>query len=396
MILTDEFSRQASMEQDLGIPTALYAAPVREIVELGKSQIGFMNMFAIPLFQGVTDVMPDMEFAVNELHLNKSTWEGKIQEEQAKARQDSDDSALMDGVFSPRTMSLATSSTASHHKSNTTPSTARSSNDSEIRIKALLNKSPFSPPNGALQESTEPVHYTSVPAFSTTSPTDSNPSPSDVAPDASRRSSKPSQLQFDSQDASPLSRELKDVYTRGDEEYLSSFVKAESTTTSDPVLSAHLDQNANGIAQDHQRTSDTTDDSISAETESASQATSATTNRMPLSPTSRGTSVRSDASLEKSHTPTAAVPGRATPPTGSSTSTPVNGSPDEHSARSESNEGRSALMGTVRNLKKKPSRFRVNSLNFWRKNKSDSPPVPAEVRGDKLTPGSEDEGNHWS
>ena len=197
------------MEQDLGIPTALYAAPVREIVELGKSQIGFMNMFAIPLFQGVTDVMPDMEFAVNELHLNKSTWEGKIQEEQAKARQDSDDSALMDGVFSPRTMSLATSSTASHHKSNTTPSTARSSNDSEIRIKALLNKSPFSPPNGALQESMEPVHYTSVPAFSTTSPTDSNPSPSDVAPDASRRSSKPSQLQFDSQDASPCPASLK-------------------------------------------------------------------------------------------------------------------------------------------------------------------------------------------
>lgn len=383
------------MEQDLGIPSALYAAPVREIVELGKSQIGFMNMFAIPLFQGVTDVMPDMEFTVNELHLNKSTWEGKIQEEQAKARQDSDDSGLMDGVFSPRTMSLATSSTASHHKTNTTPSTARSSNDSEVRIKALLNKSPFSPPNGALEESTEPVHFTSVPGFSTTSPTDSNPSPSDVTPDASRRSPKPSQLQLDNQNASPLAREIKNAYVHGDKDYLSGFVRAESGTTTDPLLSAHLDENANGIAQDNQRSSDITEGSISAETESASQTTSATTNRLPLSPTSRGTSVRSDASFEKSHTPTAAIPGRATPPTGSYTSTPVNYSPDEHSARSETNEGRSALMGTVRNLRKKPSRFRVNSLNFWRKNKSDNPPVPTEVRGDKLTPGSEDEGNQW-
>jgi 3',5'-cyclic-nucleotide phosphodiesterase len=392
MILTDEFSRQASMEQDLGIPSALYAAPVREIVELGKSQIGFMNMFAIPLFQGVTDVMPAMEFTVNELHLNKSTWEGKIQEEQAKARQDSDDSGPMDGVFSPRTMSLATSSAASHHKSNTTPSTARSSNDSEIRIKALLNKSPFSPPNGSLEESAELMHQPSVPGFSTTSPTDSNPSPSDPTSDTSLRSSKPSQGQLNHQYTSSPSNEIKGGYANESSEYLSGFVKAESATTSDPLLNAHVTET---VHPDIQRGSDTTDGSNSAETESASRATSTTTNHMPLSPASRGTSIRSDMSLEKSHTPTPGVHRRATPPNGSSTSTPVNGSPDDISSRSESNERGGAFMGTVRNLRKKPSRFRVNSLNFWRKNKSDNPSVPAEVR-DKLAPGSDDDVNQWS
>src|SRR6201995_664470 len=102
MILTDEFSRQASMEQDLGIPSALFAAPVREIIELGKSQLGFMNMFALPLFQGVTDVMPGMEVCVDELNRNKARWEQKIAEEQSRARLDSVDSRMMDGMFSPR------------------------------------------------------------------------------------------------------------------------------------------------------------------------------------------------------------------------------------------------------------------------------------------------------
>src|SRR5271167_1992064 len=106
MILTDEFARQASMEKDLGIPSALFAAPVREIIELGKSQLSFMNLFAIPLFQGVTDVMPAMEFCVEELHRNKFGWELKIREEQERSRQDSVDSAMMDGMFSPRTMSV--------------------------------------------------------------------------------------------------------------------------------------------------------------------------------------------------------------------------------------------------------------------------------------------------
>ena len=386
------------MEQDLGIPSALYAAPVREIVELGKSQIGFMNMFAIPLFQGVTDVMPPMRFTVNELNLNKTTWEVKIQEEQAKARQDSVDLVMMDGVFSQRTMSLATSSTASHHKTNTAPSTARSSNDSEIRIKALLNKSPFSPPNGALDESAEPVQPPSIPGLSRTSPTDSNPSPSDMTPDTSRRSSRPSQLQLDNQHASPLATEIKDADAPEGKEASNGLAGDESSSTSVPLISSHLEQGVNGIHQEYQRSSDATDGSNSAGTGSASQATSATTNNMPLSPASRGTSIRSDASLEKSQTPTPAdtLADPATPATGSSASTPVNGSPEDPSARNGHNEGRSALMGTVRNLRKKPSRFRVNSLNFWKKNKSENPPVPGEVRSDRLAPGSEVEGHQWS
>lgn len=375
MILTDEFSRQASMEQDLGIPTALFAAPVREIVELGKSQVGFMNMFAIPLFQGVTNVMPAMEFAVNELQRNKSAWEDRIQEEQAKARHDSDDSGVMDGVFSPRTMSLATSSSASHHKTNTTPSTARSSHDSEIRIKALLNKSPFSPPNGALDESSEAVQHPSLPAFSI-SRTNSDPSPSDATDP-----NQPLADQYRTRDAQLL--ESKASQSNSDE--------VMAPFTADPGSTGCFDKVACSTPS-KQRNSYTTEESNSAGAESTSQSTTATTNKLPLSQT---TSVKSGTSLENHSTPTTGGM-VASPGTGSATSTPVNGSPDESARRQETHEGKSPLMETVRNLRKKPSRFRVNGLNFWKRSKSDSPPISTEVRGDKLANGSEDEGSQWS
>ncbi|KAI9810222.1 MAG: 3',5'-cyclic-nucleotide phosphodiesterase [Phylliscum demangeonii] len=86
-ILTDEFARQASMEVDLGIPTALFAPPVRDsVVELGKSQLGFMNLFARPLFLGVADVLPAMRFAVDHIDANKATWERTLAIERDRVR----------------------------------------------------------------------------------------------------------------------------------------------------------------------------------------------------------------------------------------------------------------------------------------------------------------------
>lgn len=128
MILTDEFSRQASMETDLGIPTALFAPPVRETIELGQSQIGFINIFAFPLFQGVADIMPAMGFCVDELMRNKRCWEDRVSAEQMCIKQggkrqgerkDSDDrggsrtnAKDMEGAYSPRQLSLASTGRA--------------------------------------------------------------------------------------------------------------------------------------------------------------------------------------------------------------------------------------------------------------------------------------------
>ncbi|KAH7049256.1 hypothetical protein B0J12DRAFT_711040 [Macrophomina phaseolina] len=78
-ILTDEFSNQGQMEQELALPTCLFGGP-----PLGESQIGFMNIFARPLFESVADILPNMRFSVNEIIENKVIWQKKIEE--AKSR----------------------------------------------------------------------------------------------------------------------------------------------------------------------------------------------------------------------------------------------------------------------------------------------------------------------
>lgn len=85
-ILTDEFSNQGRMENRLNIPTCLFGGPpVRDdYIKLGQSQIGFMNVFARPLFDAVTDILPGMQFAVDELAANKTRWDKEIAQEKER------------------------------------------------------------------------------------------------------------------------------------------------------------------------------------------------------------------------------------------------------------------------------------------------------------------------
>jgi 3',5'-cyclic-nucleotide phosphodiesterase len=128
-----------------------------------------------------------------------------------------------------------------------------------------------------------------------------------------------------------------------------------------------------------QRSSDTTN--ASAENW-AEEATSATSGKMPLSPSTQGTSIMSDDSVEKSSTPTA----------GSPLASRSREDEGNEEVRGRKEEGKGVLMETVRNLRKKPSRFRMNSLNFWRRSKSASPPIPTGLEGGRRGVGSEDEG----
>lgn len=79
------------MEQELQMPSCLFGGPpVRDdIIKLGESQIGFMNIFAMPLFEAVTDILPAMRFAVDEILSNKAVWESKIDEERRKRKKPS-------------------------------------------------------------------------------------------------------------------------------------------------------------------------------------------------------------------------------------------------------------------------------------------------------------------
>lgn len=81
-MLMEEFSRQANMESDLGImKSALAMKPVTgSMLALANSQVGFMKLFAIPLFKNLTEVLPELQFSVEQLNQNMSRWQRKVQD----------------------------------------------------------------------------------------------------------------------------------------------------------------------------------------------------------------------------------------------------------------------------------------------------------------------------
>ncbi|WEW58729.1 3',5'-cyclic-nucleotide phosphodiesterase [Emydomyces testavorans] len=79
-ILQREFANQGIMEAEIGMETALFGGPpeLGNLIKKANGQIGFMDIFALPLFDGVTDVLPDMAFAANEIRRNKLIWQKLI------------------------------------------------------------------------------------------------------------------------------------------------------------------------------------------------------------------------------------------------------------------------------------------------------------------------------
>ena len=92
------------MERDVGIPTTLFGGPpeLGNMTKLANSQIGFMNIFASPLFESVADILPGMEFAVNEIRANQKIWKHRIEEEKVKQDPKLERLRHTEGFRSPR------------------------------------------------------------------------------------------------------------------------------------------------------------------------------------------------------------------------------------------------------------------------------------------------------
>lgn len=74
------------MERQVGLETALFGGPpeLGNIYKLATGQIGFMSIFALPLFAGVADLLPQMTFTVDQIRANYRTWQQVADEEKAK------------------------------------------------------------------------------------------------------------------------------------------------------------------------------------------------------------------------------------------------------------------------------------------------------------------------
>lgn len=329
-ILADEFSRQASMEAELDIPSSLLAPPNPDPVSLAKSQLGFMNMFALPLFQGVADIMPAMQYTVDELDRNTALFERQVQE--ARAKEDPVRKRLLrDGTFSPRTMSFAAE-----------------------------------PDN---QGTSTPQAGTPIPDSGTPSTlTDGNKTVEQELP-APERTAELVEDAVNVPSTSPAAAEAApEVQANG---FVPSFSSVAHFAASDPFGAEEPTVTEQAQAQPQQgqkRCSGVTEDSTPGHCppDCASQATSATTGKMPISPSTRGTSIVSGESVDR-RTSIAKVTASShdmTTPTHEVSAT--NGSIGK-------SEGE-----MMRSVKKKSSRFRMNNFSFFRRNKtaSPTPPVP--------------------
>lgn len=268
-ILADEFARQRSMEKELEIPTSVMAPPLTERASQFRSQLNFMSMFALPLFQGVADLLPNMQYTVGELTANFEMFQQKVAE--ALTKQQSERS---------RQNPSQHAATRSNASSQAVESIPRSASTPELR-------GGFKAVNG-ISSHFDPVKEVAV----------------------------------------------------GDDGF---------------------------IGPDKQRSSEaTTEGSCFAQT-NGDCASSATTGRMPLSPSTQGTSVVSQESIERPRSnpiPTISAPDSAK----SMTEPKMNGQPIF-----EVETASSINSSQEKSIKKRPSRFRMNAFQFFRRHKSPGP-----------------------
>lgn len=268
-ILADEFARQRSMEKELEIPTSVMAPPLTERASQFRSQLNFMSMFALPLFQGVADLLPNMKYTVVELTANFEMFQRKVAE------------AL-----------------AQH------------------------------PERNRRQDVSQPVVTKSQ-----------TPSP---APDVIPRSASTPELRGGFKGVNGISSHF------------------------DPVKEVAMGDDGH-IGPDKQRSSEATTEGSCFAQMSGDCASSATTGRMPLSPSTQGTSVVSQESIERPRSNP--IPIISAPDSAKSMTEPkMDGQPIF-----EVETASSINSSQEKSIKKRPSRFRMNAFQFFRRHKSPGP-----------------------
>ncbi|OAA43131.1 3'5'-cyclic nucleotide phosphodiesterase, catalytic domain protein [Metarhizium rileyi] len=343
-ILSEEFSRQASMEEELDIKSSLMAQPKKDILSLSNAQLGFMNMFAIPLFQGVADIMPAMRYTIGELEINKRLFEDKVQEE--KSRQSPDASKLRrgarEGTFSPQTRSCA----------------------------GDTNTQEGQQPAGQV----EPVSKKM-----TDGTTEEKEDAPQVVADVVNRLAQ--QAPIASEEPADIAVKVAITALRQDlVGTTSTFDAVRELAESDP-FNCRLRGNSGTESKSsthfgRQRCSETTDGSTSGALAGdwQSQATTATTGKMALSPSTQGTSIVSNESVERTLSATGM---NISPPSASSQGSPGTVLRDAGAADDDLDHGGSVSKAEGKALRKKTSRFRMKDFPFFRRNKASSPSLPA-------------------
>ena len=108
-LLQKEFAHQGEMESAVGMETTLFGGPpeLGNMLKLANGQIGFMTIFAHPLFANCADIIPAMRFAADEILTNKGVWFTRAEHEKKLQLLKKGTGPGDGGSISPRTQSPA-------------------------------------------------------------------------------------------------------------------------------------------------------------------------------------------------------------------------------------------------------------------------------------------------
>ena len=77
-VLLTEWAVQASLETDLSLPVSVIASA--DVALQAKGQIGFIKLFTQPLFNGVSDILPEMKIYAERCAENHATWTKRLED----------------------------------------------------------------------------------------------------------------------------------------------------------------------------------------------------------------------------------------------------------------------------------------------------------------------------
>ncbi|KUL86167.1 hypothetical protein ZTR_08442 [Talaromyces verruculosus] len=102
-LLQEEFAHQGEMEKEIGMETALFGGPpeLGNMHKLSLGQINFMSIFALPLFEGVAGLCPEITCTVKHIRLNRSRWQEVANYEEKR------EASIISAERSPRSLSPA-------------------------------------------------------------------------------------------------------------------------------------------------------------------------------------------------------------------------------------------------------------------------------------------------
>lgn len=76
-VLLEEWAKQASLEQELELPVSVIASA--DAALQAKGQIGFIDLFTQPLFEAVSDVLPELQCYAEWCSENRGLWQNRLE-----------------------------------------------------------------------------------------------------------------------------------------------------------------------------------------------------------------------------------------------------------------------------------------------------------------------------